>query len=120
MIAVLTSPSPSPVVADTSLRTIDNPCSIFDAQNGLCQRGDVIVEQWAKGLFVGLTSFPVIFWDVIDPTNERFLAVCETFDQRTRFIRRKTGGTTHNSPRKRAPHNGNEVKCREIERCQRK
>lgn len=85
------------------LRRIDNPRTIDDARDGLCQPGDVVVEVWTKGLFVGRCGrVAIIFWDSTEPNNERFLALCETFDARLRNLRRKTGGTTHKSPRKRA------------------
>ena len=105
---------------NAALRTIDNPATIDDAREGRCQRGDVIVEGWEKGLYVGRAGHvAVVFWELIHPHNERFVALCETFDSRLRTIRRKTGGTTHPVARKRAPQNGNDLECREVQRAER-
>lgn len=102
-----------------ALRTIDNPATIADAREGRCQRGDVIVDGWNKGLYVGRVGHvAVVFWELLHPSNERFVALCETFDLRFRSLRRKTGGTTHEAARKRAPHNGNDRECREVQRAE--
>ena len=88
-------------------RTLDDPCSIHDARDGLCQRGDVIVEGHSKGLFVGMSGpVPWVFWDSVCTTNERFLVLCETLDhrgQRLKLYSRDRKSKSKRQPFQRPP-----------------